>query len=151
MPDSLVARIMKAKYHPDCSVIDAPLAKKPSFAWRSIQSSCTLIREGLIWRIGKMARTWEDRWLPNPSTYRVQSLPKVPEPTATVSCLFDESGHSWNHNLLDMVFSAEESGLIKSIPISTSNQEDRLIWRGTERGTFSVKSAYHIQKEWDLQ
>jgi hypothetical protein len=32
MPDSLVALIIKAKYHSDCSVIEATLLKKPSFA-----------------------------------------------------------------------------------------------------------------------
>ena len=46
MPNSLVARIIKAKYHPDCSIIEASLVNKPSFTWRSIQSSCALIRGG---------------------------------------------------------------------------------------------------------
>jgi hypothetical protein len=32
-PDSLIARIMKAKYYPECSVLEASLGKKPSFAW----------------------------------------------------------------------------------------------------------------------
>ena len=35
------------------------------------------------------------------------------------------------------------------LPISQTNQEDRLIWRGTAKGTFSVKRAYHILKEWE--
>ncbi|XP_059451001.1 uncharacterized protein LOC132181785 [Corylus avellana] len=51
-PKSLIARIMKAKYNPDASVLEAPLGKTPSFAWRSIQSSIGLIGEGLIWRMG---------------------------------------------------------------------------------------------------
>lgn len=37
--------------------------------------------------------------------------------------------------------------MILPIPISQTNKEDMLIWRGTARGIFSVKSAYHIQKE----
>jgi hypothetical protein len=36
---------------------------------------------------------------------------------------------------------------IKSIPISATDQDDMLIWRGTIKGIFSVRSAYHIQKE----
>lgn len=52
MPDSLIARIMKAKYHPEVSILEAPRGKKPYFALRSIQSSCDLIREGLVWRMG---------------------------------------------------------------------------------------------------
>ena len=36
MPNSLIARIMKAKYFPNCEVLDANLVSKPSFAWHSI-------------------------------------------------------------------------------------------------------------------
>jgi hypothetical protein len=71
--DSLIARIMKAKYHPNDSVFKATLGKKkPSFAWRSMQGSIGLIQKGLIWRIGngKKVRVWEDRWIPSSSTLR---------------------------------------------------------------------------------
>ena len=107
---------------------------------------------GLIWRIGngKPTRILEDKWLPNPSTYRVQSPPTLLKATTTVSQLFDESGQSWKYSLLDQLFTAEESSLIKTIPISTTNQEDRLIWRDIGKGLFSVKSAYNILKEWEL-
>jgi hypothetical protein len=36
---------------------------------------------------------------------------------------------------------------IKEIPLSCTNQEDILFWRGTKNGIFSVKSAYHMHKE----
>ena len=32
-PDSLVARIMKAKYFPSCDVLDANFGSKPSYIW----------------------------------------------------------------------------------------------------------------------
>ena len=62
----------------------------------------------------------------------------------------DAGGTRWNHDLLERLFSDEEKHVILSIPISHTNQEDRLIWRGTEKGTFSVKIAYHILKDWEL-
>jgi hypothetical protein len=37
--------------------------------------------------------------------------------------------------------------MIQTIPISRTNQEDALMWRGTAEGVFSVKSAYYLQKE----
>jgi hypothetical protein len=37
--------------------------------------------------------------------------------------------------------------MIQAVPISCTNQEDILIWRGTKNGVFSVKSAYYLQKE----
>jgi hypothetical protein len=149
IPDSLTARIMKAKYFPDCSVLDASLGKKPSFAWRSIQSSSDLVKEGLVWRVGngKNIRIWKDRWLYTPSTFRVQSVPRLLADTATVSQLIDVNSKWWNIELLEQLFTKEETIAIKSIPISATDQADRLIWRGTVKGCFSVRSAYYIQKE----
>lgn len=54
------------------------------------------------------------------------------------------------HSLLAQMFSKEEITTIQSIPISQTNQEDRLIWRGTAKGVFTVKSAYHMQKEREI-
>jgi hypothetical protein len=49
-PDSLIARIMKAKYYPKCSILEASVGRTPSFAWRIIHGSCDLLREGYgVW------------------------------------------------------------------------------------------------------
>jgi hypothetical protein len=40
---SLVASIMKAKYYPDCSILEAKKGRRPSFVWRSIHTSCDLL------------------------------------------------------------------------------------------------------------
>lgn len=50
-------------------------------------------------------------------------------------------------HLLESLFSTEEVRLIQEIPISSTNQGDTLIWKGTKNGVFSVKSAYFLQKE----
>lgn len=66
MPKSLVARIMKAKYFPNCSILDACQGSRPSFSWRSIHSACSLLWEGFIWRVGNGEKicTWQDKWIP---------------------------------------------------------------------------------------
>jgi hypothetical protein len=151
-PDSLIGKIMKAKYYSDCTVLEAPLGSKPSFAWRSIQGSCDLLREGLVWRVGngKSIRIWKDRWISSPTTYRVQSPPRVLDETATVSSLIDTNTKWWNYALLEQIFSREDLQAIQSIPLSATDQADALIWRGTAKGIFTVRSAYHIQKECEM-
>jgi hypothetical protein len=85
--------------------------------------------------------------LPNPFTYRVCSPPSVLEPTATVSELLEENTKWWNSHLVESIFSPEEAQLIQSLPPSSMDQPDVLIWRGSDNGVFTVKSAYYLQME----
>lgn len=127
---------MKAKYYSDCTVLEAPLGSKPSFAWWSIQGSCDLLQEGLVWRVrnGKSIRIWKDKWILSPTTYRVQSPPRVLDETATISSLIDTNTKWWNYALLEQIFSREEMQAVQSIPLSATDQADALIWRGTAKG-----------------
>jgi hypothetical protein len=148
-PDSLIAKIMKAKYYPEGSILTASIGSNPSFAWRSIHGSCGLLNEGLIWRVrnGKKIRIWQERWLPNAVTYKVMSPPTVLNPSATVSELIKEDTGWWDSELLNRIFIPEEVDLIQAMPISSTNQDDILVWRGAKTGLFSVRSAYYIQLE----
>ena len=76
-PNSLIARIYKAKYFPFSDILSAKLGCSPSYAWRSIFNSLEVIRRGIRWRVGngKLIHIWEDKWLPNPTTYKVCSPP----------------------------------------------------------------------------
>jgi ribonuclease HI len=147
--ESITAKIMKAKYYPNESILEAKLGTKPSFIWRSIYKSKALVREGLIWRIGDGSKVhiWGDKWLPIPTTYCIQSPPKNLAPDAMVSDLIDRRTGGWKQNLLLENFNKEEVEAIQSIPISFTNQPDRQIWRGTMKGDFTVGSAYHMAKE----
>jgi hypothetical protein len=51
-PDSLCARVLRAKYYPDGSILDAKPSEGISYAWRSLLHGVNLIRDGYIWRIG---------------------------------------------------------------------------------------------------
>jgi hypothetical protein len=51
-PDSLVARIFKAKYFAHGAVLETSLGSRPSYVWRSLLSASDLLKQGLIWRVG---------------------------------------------------------------------------------------------------
>jgi hypothetical protein len=82
-----------------------------------------------------------------PSSYTIQSYPKILDPDAKVRELINREVNCWNKPLLDEIFLPNEVLAILSIPLSSTNQGDRLIWRGTANGLFSVRSAYHLAKE----
>lgn len=45
---------------------------------------------------------------------------------------------------MDAIFSKDEANLIKMIPLSTCNKPDKLTWRYTNTGLFTIKSAFHL-------
>jgi hypothetical protein len=49
---SLFYIVFKAKYFPHCSILDAQLNARSSFAWKSIMGAREVIKKGSIWRIG---------------------------------------------------------------------------------------------------
>jgi hypothetical protein len=132
-------------------MLTASIGYNPSFAWRSIHGSCDLLKEGLILRVrnGKKIRIWQERWLPNASTFKVISPPTLLHPLATVNELINTDTGWWDIELLNRIFTREEVNLIQTLSVSSSNNDDILVWRGTKTGMFLVCSAYYIQLELD--
>jgi hypothetical protein len=148
-PNSLAGKIIKAKYFPHCTFLEAQKGTRGSYAWSSIFSARALLIEGLIWRIGdgKQVKIWGDKWVPQPSTFKIQSPCKSLPMDAVVAELIDPVGRGWNIPLVKSIFNQEEAGLICNIPLSRYNQPDKLIWRAANSGMFTVRSAYFIEHE----
>ena len=108
-----------------------------------------LLEEGLFWRIGNGAGTkiWHHKWLPIPTSFKVQSPISCFDPKESVSALIDHEAKTWKSDLIDQIFLQSEAEIIRQIPISLCNSPDKVIWRCTSNGIFSVRSAYHLQLE----
>jgi hypothetical protein len=63
-PDSLCARLLKAKYHLRGDLIDTVLVfpSDSSPMWRAIEHGLGLLKKGIIWRIksGTKVQIWRD-------------------------------------------------------------------------------------------
>jgi hypothetical protein len=147
-PNSLVARILKEKYHPNVKFLEAHMGRKPSYIWRSLWNARQLLAEGLIWRVGDGSQIgiWRDRWVPVANGGLIQSPVRILEGDAKVSELLDRNTNWWNYSLVHEVFSVEEAELICSIPVCPSGGEDRLIWQHNKTGEYTVRSGYHFAK-----
>ena len=51
-PDSLCARLIKAKYYRWGNLVDTVFWGNPSAVWKGIEHGLELLKKGIIWRIG---------------------------------------------------------------------------------------------------
>ena len=75
-PDSLAARVFKARYHPNTSFMNAVEYPDMSYTWRSIMAGRKILSRGTRFQIGdgQQVSLWNDPWLPLPHSFKPYSL-----------------------------------------------------------------------------
>jgi hypothetical protein len=66
---------------------------------------------------------------------------------AVVEELLDNGTRGWNTTLIKEVFGEVDVAVIRQIPISSYNSSDWQIQKCTTNKEFTMRSAYHVQKE----
>ena len=51
-PDSLCARLLKAKYYPRGNLLDTVFSSNCSAVWKGVVHRLELVKKGIIWRVG---------------------------------------------------------------------------------------------------
>ncbi|GAU30401.1 hypothetical protein TSUD_364470 [Trifolium subterraneum] len=145
-PNSLVAKLIKARYFPRSSLFEAPLGYNPSFAWRSMWQARQILSLGCRWRIGSgvnirvMHDPWlrgsANRWVPSPQPAGVYQL--------SVRYLLHENYKAWNIVKVRNLFSKDVAEKILETPLVSSIREDKVVWEEERNGCYSVKSGYQL-------
>ncbi|XP_019166667.1 PREDICTED: uncharacterized protein LOC109162418 [Ipomoea nil] len=126
-PDTLVAKVYKARYYPNTTFVDAKVGGNPSHTWRSIMAAHHMVVARVRRRIGdgKTTLIWGHPWLPdNPSPLIQTDMPEELR-HAKVADLFEE----------------QDVDRILRIPVSPG-YEDSWYWPGDPNGIYTVKNAY---------
>ncbi|KAK9997418.1 hypothetical protein SO802_022104 [Lithocarpus litseifolius] len=128
--DSLVFRVLKAKYFPSCDFIYASLGLNPSYTRRSIMAAQEFVKEGMMWRVGngRDVKEWGERWLPSSSSHVVISPWLFLHEDTRVEELIDTDVMCWKSSVVDSIFLPHEAEAIKSIPLSVCFPLDKLVW-----------------------
>ncbi|XP_058008494.1 uncharacterized protein LOC131182962 [Hevea brasiliensis] len=144
--NSLASRILKAKYYPNVSFLEAPIGNNPSYVWRSIRESQSLIRDGLLWRVGdgNDIAIWLDSWLPDVAFPMVTTTFDFNFRVYMVSNLITEG--AWNIDLVNRVFNERDRKLILSIPLRRSSSIDLQFWKHDKRGAYSIAIRFSIDQ-----
>lgn len=129
--NSLLHRVLKARYFPHSTFFDATLGKSPFYKWRRIWEAKKYLVQGGRWRIGdgSRVRLWKDPWLPGMFLLTIPSDTLGVDPhTATVNLLIDSSSSYCNLNALHSLFDPCTAAAIQKIPLSQSPYPDKWIW-----------------------
>ncbi|CAL1404049.1 unnamed protein product [Linum trigynum] len=143
-PQSLVARILQAKYYKKTTILEAAVGHHPSYIWRSLMSAQELLNEGIRWRIGNGAsvQIWGDKWLPESTPAFVTSAPMGLPVDAKVRDLISPELDQWDETVVEACFPTEIASRIKQIPLRGLDEVDKQIWMDTPNGDYSAKSGY---------
>jgi hypothetical protein len=149
-PESLCAQLLKAKYYPSGNLIDTVFAGNASSTWQAIEYGLQLLKKGLIWRVGNGAqiRAWRDPWIPR-GDYKAVA-PRRCCRYRWVSDFLRPDG-TWDEQRVAHFFAAEDATEILKIKASTRNDADFLAWAPEKQGIYSVRSAYRLALEEQMQ
>jgi hypothetical protein len=125
-PNSLVAKVYKARYFPNSSIFNSSLGHNPSYAWRSIWNSRHVIMNGCRWNIGDgtkiyvMNDPWlmknDEKWVQSPQTQDVASL--------CVNNLLRPNEKAWDSNKIHSIFPSHIANSILAVPLFNDVDED---------------------------
>lgn len=104
-PDSLCARVLKAKYYPNGELMDTVFPQSASPSWRALTFGLDLLKEGLIWRVGdgQNIKIWRHNWFPKDLGLRVLGRRRACR-LKWVAQLMNDDGTGWNHGSLTATF-----------------------------------------------
>jgi hypothetical protein len=145
-PDSLCARVLRAKYFPDGDILKVGPKAGSSFTWQSILAGITTFKRGYIWRVGngENIRIWSDPWIPSSPDRKIIS-PRGGAVYSKVSDLIDPVSGQWDSVLLHDLFGAIDVHRILQIPLHRQGFDDFIAWNATSHGRYTVRSGYYLQ------
>ena len=75
-PNSLCARVLRAKYYPDGKLLWAKMRSGSSFTWQSMLAGLDCFKRGYIWRVrdGTQINIWRDNWITGSRNTKVLTL-----------------------------------------------------------------------------
>nr|AAO34487.1 putative reverse transcriptase [Oryza sativa Japonica Group]ABF97663.1 retrotransposon protein, putative, LINE subclass [Oryza sativa Japonica Group] len=116
-PDSLCAKVLKAKYYPN----------------------------GIIWRIGSESKIiiWRDNWIPREHNLKVLGK-RSRARLKWVADLMLPNKQEWDERLIRQLFYPADADIILNIQLSHRMTEDFIAWHYDRVGMFTVRSAYKL-------
>ncbi|XP_045802382.1 uncharacterized protein LOC123895962 [Trifolium pratense] len=145
-PHSLVARLYKARYFPNSSLLDSHIGHNPSYAWCGIRKSRHILMNGCRWIIGSGTNinVMKDPWLREKGGTWIHSPQAQGAYNINVNNLMLPNIKRWDKEKIETLFTDEVAKCILDIPLVDTVEGDKLIWIDNNYGQYSVRSSYNL-------
>jgi hypothetical protein len=146
----LVARVYKARYFSQTSLLESNLGSNSSFAWRIIWRARQVLLNGCRWKIGDGMRikVMHEPWLRARHGCCVNGPQNQEVYNLVVQNLLLPNTKRWDVEKINSLFSSTAALDILAVPLLEFVREDKLIWGEENNGVYSVRSRYKkIMKE----
>jgi hypothetical protein len=144
-PESLHAKVLKARYFPRGNILDTVFSRDPSPVWKGVEHGLELLLKGMISRIGdgRSIQILRDQWIPRDSGLKVTALKKNTR-LRWVNQLIGTK--SWNTDKVSELFLDHDAQAILAIEIPQGTREIAL--PGIQKRTESSLSEAHTDWPW---
>ncbi|XP_058734150.1 uncharacterized protein LOC131605869 [Vicia villosa] len=145
-PNSLVARIFKARYFPRSTFLDSKIGNNPSYVWRSLWKAKDVLKLGSRWSIrdGSNIKVMHDPWLREKDGWWINGPQKQGVYDLFVKDLMRPDIKQWDVGKVLQVFGRKDADSILKIPLVEEVVVDRLTWQEEQSGEYCVKSGYRL-------
>ncbi|KAM1693390.1 hypothetical protein TB2_032156 [Malus domestica] len=143
-PDSMIGVVLRDKYFPNSSFLEANKQNISSWEWKGILLGRQVLNRGLWWRVGdgESIRVASNPWIPKPDSFK--SLMRFRAPNVKVCDLFPPDKQGWNMETLGVLVERVDMELIQTIPISRRGCSDKRIWHYTKNEIYSICWGYYV-------
>lgn len=147
-PNSLVAKVLKARYFPNCSLLQATRGGGSSYTWSGIWEAKEKLKDGFRWVLGdgKTIDIFNDRWLRGKENWCVNPQEGSALNSGMKVCdFFLQNKKEWDVDKVRNTFDLQDENAIVSTRIPQNCTSDRLAWVHSNDGQYTVKTGY---KKW---
>ncbi|XP_060957672.1 uncharacterized protein LOC133029200 [Cannabis sativa] len=141
-------KALSAKYCSKIEFWEVEKKNSDSFLWKSILSARDLCVSGAGVLVGDgNSDIWTRPWVPGftPEEVRQSFTYGITHAYSSISDLFMTNSRVWDENLIRQCFTSEIANAILRIrPLS--DEGDRVFWKASNKGIFSVKNAYWLSQ-----
>ncbi|KAL8094027.1 hypothetical protein AgCh_035785 [Apium graveolens] len=145
-PDSLVARLYKARYFPNCHFLEAVQGAGPSYIWAGIWKAKEMLKDGFLWVIGDGAKVdiYKHRWLRGKGDFMVERGYDHEVEGRRVNMLFSPGTRNWDAPFIRGIFNEEDADEILRTPVSSHLLSDRVVWHDAKNGIYNTRDGYRF-------